>query len=60
MGDYENDIPLFEKCDISFAVANAEDSLKNIATYTTSTTVEESAAAEVIETLERLILAGKI
>lgn len=60
MGDYENDIPLFEKCDISFAVANAEDSLKNIATYTTSTTVEESAAAEVIETLERLILAGEI
>lgn len=60
MGDYENDIPLFEKCDISFAVANAEDSLKNIASYVTRTSVFESAAAEVIATLERLILAGEI
>ena len=60
MGDYENDMPLFEKCDISFAVANAEDCLKNIATYVTRATVAESAAAEVIETLKGLILAGKI
>lgn len=60
MGDYENDIPLFEKCDVSFAVANAEDCLKNIATYTTKSAVWESAAAEVIESLEKLILAGKI
>ena len=60
MGDYENDIPLFEKCDISFAVANAEDSLKNIASYVTRASVFESPAAEVIATLERLILAGEI
>ena len=60
MGDYENDIPLFEKCDISFAVANAVDSLKSIATYVTKATVRESAAAEIIETLEKLIKAGKI
>jgi len=60
MGDYENDIPLFEKCDISFAVANAENCLKNIATYITSATASESAAAEVIETLEKLILAGSL
>ena len=60
MGDYENDIPLFEKCDVSFAVANAKDCLKNIATYTTKSAVWESAAAEVIESLEKLILAGKI
>lgn len=60
MGDYENDIPLFEKCDISFAVANAANSLKKIATYVTMASVEESAAAEVIETLEKLILADKI
>jgi Cof subfamily protein (haloacid dehalogenase superfamily) len=60
MGDYENDIPLFGKCDVSFAVANAKDCLKNIATYTTKSAVWESAAAEVIESLEKLILAGKI
>lgn len=60
MGDYENDIPLFEKCDVSFAVANATDRLKNIATYVTKSAVWESAAAEVIETLEKWILAGKI
>lgn len=60
MGDYENDIPLFEKCDISFAVAGAVDSLKRIATYTTRATVEESAAAEVIESLEWLIIAKDI
>lgn len=60
MGDYENDIPLFEKCDISFAVANATDSLKEIATYVTNAAVQDSAAAEVIEALERLVLAGKI
>jgi len=60
MGDYENDIPLFEKCDISFAVANAEDSLKNIATHVTAASVRESAAAEVIETLKKMILAGEI
>lgn len=60
MGDYENDIPLFEKCDVSFAVANATDRLKNIATYVTKSAVWESAAAEVIEALEKLILAGKI
>ena len=60
MGDYENDIPLFEKCDLSFAVANAEDCLKNIATYVTRATVSESAAAEVIERLEDLIRSGKV
>jgi 3-deoxy-D-manno-octulosonate 8-phosphate phosphatase KdsC-like HAD superfamily phosphatase len=60
MGDYENDVPLFEKCDISFAVANAVEPLKNIATYVTRATVGESAAAEIIETLERMIRAGEI
>ena len=53
-------LPLFEKCDLSFAVANATDRLKNIATHVTKAAVWESAAAEVIETLEGLILAGKI
>lgn len=56
MGDYENDIPLFQECDISFAVANAEQSLKNIATYVTKAAVWESAAKEVIKTLEKMIL----
>lgn len=60
MGDYENDIPLFSGCDISFATANATDSLKNVATYVTRATVEESAAAEVIEMLEKMIISGAI
>lgn len=60
MGDYENDIPLFEKCDLSFAVANATDRLKNMATYVTKAAVWDSAAAEVIETLEKMILEGEI
>lgn len=59
MGDYENDIPLFQSCDISFAVANAEDCLKRVATYVTEAPVWESAAFEVIERLKELILAGK-
>ncbi|MBQ2875992.1 MAG: HAD family phosphatase [Clostridia bacterium] len=60
MGDYENDITLFSDCDISFAVANAADSLKQVATYVTEATVSDSAAAEIIERLEGLRLAGKI
>jgi HAD superfamily hydrolase (TIGR01484 family) len=60
MGDYENDIPLFSECDISFAVANAEECLKNIATYVTKATVRESAAAEVIKTLEKMIFNGEL
>ena len=60
MGDYENDIPLFGECDVTFAVANAVDSLKSIATYVTKTPVWESAAAEVVETLEKLIREGKL
>jgi len=60
MGDYENDVPLFEKCDLSFAVANAEECLKNIATHVTKSTVRESAAYEVIKTLEGMILKGEL
>ena len=60
MGDYENDIPLFEKCDISFAVGNAVDALKKVATYVTRATVADSAAAEIIETLENLLQSGKL
>lgn len=60
MGDYENDIPLFTKCDLSFAVANAEDSLKQLATHVTRATVEDSAAEEVIRTLEKMLLRGEL
>ena len=60
MGDYENDIPLFEKCDLSFAVANAVTSLKDIATCVTEATVAESAAAEVIEKIGKTLRAGEI
>ena len=60
MGDHENDVPLFEKCDISFAVGNAEKCLKDIATFVTERTVRESAVAEVVERLEQMIRDGKI
>ncbi len=60
MGDYENDVPLFQKCDMSFAVGNAVEPLKQIATYVTRATVRESAAAEIIETLEKMIRAKEI
>lgn len=60
MGDYENDLALFEGCDISFAVANATPSLKNIATHVTRATVRECAAAEIIATLEEMLQAGEL
>ena len=60
MGDYENDIPLFEECDVSFAVANAEESLKRIATHVTGATVRQSAANEVVKTLEEMIRNGML
>ena len=60
MGDYENDIPLFAGCDVSFAVANAVKPLKDISTYVTKATVSESAANEIVDRLEKLILADEI
>ena len=53
MGDYENDFELFKAADISFAVANAIPELKAIATHTLSRSVNEGAAVEVIEFLEK-------
>ncbi len=50
VGDYENDIPLLKAADISFAVGNALQSLKDIATYTT-VNVEDCAIAEIIKQL---------
>ena len=53
MGDYENDIPAFEKADVSYAVANAVPHLKAIATHVTKATVDECAVAEIIADIEK-------
>lgn len=54
VGDYENDIPLFHESDVSFAVGNAIDALKQIATYTVKENVDEAAIASVIAKLEKI------
>lgn len=51
MGDYENDIFLLEAVDISYAVGNAIDALKKVASKVT-VSVSEGAVAEVIKDLE--------
>ena len=52
MGDYENDIPLFREVDVSYAVGNAVDELKEIATKTVAETVSSGAAAAIIHDIE--------
>jgi len=49
IGDNINDISMVQEAGIGVAVANAYDSLKQIATYTTARTVEEGGFAEAIE-----------
>ena len=56
IGDYENDLPLFEKVDVSFAVSNAVPELKRAANYTLSKSVSEGAIEEAIAILEEKIL----
>ena len=53
MGDYENDIPMFREVDVSYAVGNAVDELKNIATKTVTETVSTGAAAAIIHDIEK-------
>lgn len=53
MGDYENDIPMFELADVSYAVGNAIPELKKIATHVIDATVHECAVARIIEDIER-------
>ena len=53
MGDYENDIPLFREVDVSYAVGNAVDELKAIASKVVSETVNSGAAAAIIRDIEQ-------
>lgn len=52
MGDYENDIPMFECADVSYATANAIQRVKDMATHVTSH-VSDAAVASVISDIEK-------
>lgn len=56
IGDYENDIPLFREVDVSYAVGNAVDELKAIATRTVTETVSTGAAAAIIKDIENNLI----
>jgi len=49
IGDAENDLDLLKMAGTSVAVANAKDSVKKVATFTTNATNEEGAVGEAIE-----------
>ena len=49
VGDAENDLDLLKMAGTSVAVANAKDSVKKVATFTTNATNEEGAVGEAIE-----------
>ena len=55
MGDYENDIPLFSEVDLSYAVGNAVDELKAIATKVVSETANDGAAVAIIRDIEQYL-----
>lgn len=48
IGDNLNDIDMIQNCGIGVAVANAYDAVKQVATYTTTNTVDESGFAEAV------------
>lgn len=48
IGDNLNDIDMLQNCGIGVAVANAYDAVKQVATYTTTNTVDESGFAEAV------------
>lgn len=52
MGDYENDISMFECADVSYAPANAIEKIKSLATHIT-VNVKDAAVAKVIEDIEK-------
>lgn len=54
VGDFENDVPMLEAADLSFAVANAEDEVKRAASRVTSRSSGKGAVAEIIEEIERI------
>jgi len=49
IGDAENDLDMLKMAGVSVAVANAKESLKKVATFTTDATNEEGAVGEAIE-----------
>ncbi len=53
MGDYENDIPMFREVEVSYAVGNAVDELKAIATKVVKETVSCGAADAIIKDIEK-------
>ncbi len=55
MGDYENDVTMFECADVSYAPANAIDKIKNMATHVTAS-VSDCAVASVISDIEKRYL----
>ena len=57
MGDYENDISMFECADVSYAPANAIEKIKSLATHIT-VSVKDAAVAKVIEDIEKRYLIG--
>jgi Cof subfamily protein (haloacid dehalogenase superfamily) len=52
MGDYENDISMFECADVSYAPENAIPKIKSLATHVT-VSVADAAVARVIEDIEK-------
>lgn len=54
VGDFENDIPMLEAADLSFAVANAEEEIKRTASRVTTRTSGEGAVAEIIGIIEEI------
>ncbi len=55
MGDYENDISMFECADVSYAPENAIPEIKALATHVT-VSVADAAVAKVIEDIEKRYL----
>ena len=53
IGDMENDLPMFAKSGISFAMGNAADNIKQHATYVTDSN-ERDGFARAIETVLQL------
>lgn len=54
VGDFENDIPMLQAADLSFAVANAESETKDAATRVTARSSGEGAVAEIIGEIEKM------
>ena len=51
-GDSWNDVPLFQACDEGYAVANASDELKQLATAVILSNAEDGVAAHILHHLK--------